>query len=544
MIQYSLDEKVDTAAAYLQVVSARRQSEMIAPLMRSISVNFVRPGDVLLKYQDISEAPTPGGGVTHSEQGRVLKASEYGYVNYGDEVTVYPLIMITEDKVAGFMLMPDLTLVKRPLSLLDLMHEIEGRKFWLDIDRDLIRQEYENAKKGTPSMFLFIKGSKPRDVTSTEIKLHPALKCLQRSTVGCDFDSDEFSFNSMPIVKAGSVIGSIIPAKPGMDGKDIYGEPIVHKTNNQPNLILGPGIIKDANGLSIVAKTSGVVSISDKTILLSQVKEFKPSQISSPITLEESVVVHGDISGVEISSKGAIIVLGSISSSKLRSELGTFIKSFAHSSQIISTGDVKAFSIKACAIAANGRVSADECVENSTVKTNGILSVSSNTGRIFGGKIMAGLGVVAANVGKEGVQTLIVLGDTTEIKKKLFNYQQKDQDNNEILKKFLGKLGPSFVKNPAKFMSSVPPEKKETVKILLKEYRNIMHEQRILRSLIGRLKQYIDDAETARLTVSAVIEPSCVLSIREKSFNINERKQSVELYLNDTYGEIVEIPLS
>lgn len=526
MVYYSLDESVDVKPVYNELIKLKTEEWKAAEMIASISCNFTRPGDMLLKYEHDEEKPSVSAGLDIVDNGRLVKSSSFGFVHYGkDSVELLPFIFVNKEKTAGYMVMPSLTKMKRPFSLYDVMSEVERNSFRIDFDKDSIREGFEKGKKGGGSIFTFVQGRPEKKSLPEDCELDNNQNFIYRHSVGCDpRQFSFFNFSSLPTVKQGAVLGKLTKSRQGIDGEDVYGNPISSKAEERPKNQLGMNTLKDYNRGAVISKTPGLLQKVDRTVSVVPYQELNGG-LNSSISANQALLIHGNVaSDVQVESKNAIIVLGHVGSSLIKSDVGVFIfgkiaggKSGA---RIISSGDVYADSAENVAVSANGWVAIRKEARNCRIRTNGAVNIYSDNGKIAGGRVDASLSVSAAQVGEQGLNTIIALGDSSAVEKKLQNYISKIMDNETMLKKFLSKLGPSFIKNPAKYLSSISPDKLETAKMLIAEYRNTAQEQRILRDWEVIMTKYIAFSHKASLKIESKSEGNVKLVIAKQIHDV------------------------
>lgn len=543
MGHFSFEQDVPVIEIYNKLLEKHNDRFEVSKALRVISVNFVRPGDVLYKFDNEYAPPEIGDLLEVKRESKIVKAGDFGFVQYqeikgeaGLRIDLCPFIHVAKDNMKAIMFMPDLSLIKRHFTLTDILSEIDRRGFRSNLDRTAIRENFETAKKNEGSVFTFVTGTQPKLTSPPQVKLNNGTTYITRSSIGCDTkDLFKFDVNKPPLVAEGTVIGVMQPPAPGVDGADVYGKDILAKMK-EPDFKLGTSVQLAEDKYNVQTMARGLLVVNDREISISPVKEV-PGTVTArtaPLVANESIIVNGDVEeGTEVTSKkGAVIVLGNVTGANVSGMAGVFVKGAITGKQgtkISSSGNVTAGSIRSATVLANGCVVAQTLIANSYIKTNGHVFVTADTGALYGGKTFSCLGVVASTIGEAANPTEITFGIVKDFKKKLADFSMKETDNKQVLRKFLTQLGPNFLKNPKQYLANVPAQQKEKVALLLQEYRNIVKEQQILTRWITRIKEYITMADTAKVQAKKEINPDTTFVMRECSKTIDTLQSAIEL---------------
>ncbi|MEK6794505.1 MAG: FapA family protein [Spirochaetota bacterium] len=539
MPYYSFEKSIRTdqyyRAAIADAVTTADQSRVI----RIISPNFVRPGDVVMKFDSSSSPPLVDQCVEMNRDSKLIKAVEFGYISYGETpnapVAVFPVILVSPDKLRARVILPDCNAIKRPFSLNDLLSEIERRHFRLDFDKDAVRRGFDSAKKGDGAVIDFARGSAPIDTRPADIRL--SIRPITRQFIGGDRFVLAFDFKKLPIVAAQSTIAVIMPPKPGIDGEDVYGKTLSPRGSQEPLLAPADGTVLSEDKRTVAAAAAGLLTVIDRAVSVLPIRETHTMNNADEPSLAETLIVRGNIERSRITSRCPIIVLGDVISSSLRSDVGVFVQGCVQGSaedRIVSGGDITATSIIGVTVLANGHIVSGR-IENARIKTNAAV-ITSNAGTISGGKVEAALGISAGVVSGSA----LACGNGDEIAAKLTNYAAKEEDNQAMIKKFLGKLGPNFLKGHREYLKALSPDQHETAKVLMREYNNICIEQRILKGRITKISDHLALVKHARIQCRRIAPPVSI-AIASASRDIGEAKENVEYCREDG---IVERPHS
>jgi len=218
---------------------------------------------------------------------------------------------------------------------------------------------------------------------------------------------DYYNIKNVEMVEEGQVLIRIHKGKKGVDGTNVFGQPIKAKKGKTPTkIILGRNVVVKSDGSEIVSSAHGQVIFSDRRIEVTKVMEIKGDVglKTGNIKFNGSVIVNGNLNGdssiaavgnVEvrglcegnIKADGSIIVTGGISG--------------VNQSKIIAGEHIGAKFVSNSEVVAGGNIHTGDIL-HSTVKSKGVVTLHGIKGTVAGGEIYAKRSLRANIIGAAG----------------------------------------------------------------------------------------------------------------------------------------------
>jgi len=266
------------------------------------------------------------------------------------------------------------------------------------------------------------KGKPPTSGTDGYLQYHfnnenlrPKPKILEDGSV------DFRQLGMLRLCERGDVLVTSVPPKPGVDGVDVFGNPIAFSKGRLPQPIpQGKNTFVSEDGLHLIADASGQLSIQNGKIHISPCLEIKGNVDNSTgnIDFNGQVVVMGNVlTGFTVKAVGNIEVHGVCEGAILTTDANIVIGRGAQGmekAKLTAGGDITAKFIEACNVSAGGNITADSIL-NSTVHCGGDVILSGKRGLLTGGKLIAGNKLVAKTIGSPmGTSTTIEVGNNPQ----------------------------------------------------------------------------------------------------------------------------------
>ncbi|MFS0823586.1 DUF342 domain-containing protein [Bacillus sp. 1P02SD] len=219
----------------------------------------------------------------------------------------------------------------------------------------------------------------------------------------------------IPSVRAGQVVATIFPSKPGIPGRNVFGHPIT-AANGKPNPPVAGKNIVETNG-KLYATIDGQISLSDKKINVLPVFEVDGdlNLKTGNIDFVGNVTIRGNVpSDYVVKAGGDISIYGIVEGAQLEAGGSIFISGGIvgfTKALIRAEGDIIASYLNQCQVYAGKNIETTGSILHSIcfAKEN----VHAITGSIIGGLISAGNHVTAKDIGNAShTKTEIQIGTT------------------------------------------------------------------------------------------------------------------------------------
>ncbi len=305
----------------------------------------------------------------------------------------------------------------RSLTLEDVVHAVEEAKIVvgehvLERINEFLASRSDDDDR--PERFLIAKGRSA--VEGTDETFHRDESLLQREQ---DWQGDAavnyYTCKSIHMLEKDDPIGSLVPAVPGVDGVDVFGEPL--KPSRQPTDIEIESSIKrsEIDPSLLLANVPGQIDFSGRVLSIKEVfavakdVDFRTANIDSPVDVQ----IHGTVrDGFMVKSRRAITIGGAIESAEVEAQGDILVRGGILQkgrSSVKAGGDIVARFCDEADLRAAGDVKMCKVLMNSQVHCGGSLLAAH--GAVIGGSIYAREGVEVATLGSDAcVKTKVTVG--------------------------------------------------------------------------------------------------------------------------------------
>ncbi|WMJ24228.1 FapA family protein [Paludicola sp. MB14-C6] len=222
-------------------------------------------------------------------------------------------------------------------------------------------------------------------------------------------------------VNKGDVLCTATPAIDGVDGMNIFGEPIPFRQGIPGEVHPGTHTVLSEDRMSVLAEIDGSVELRGKLVCVNDVYIIKGDVNSAVGNIDSvgSVIVQGDVrEGFTVKSKKDITVKGIVEGATLIAEGNINIMSGMNGmgiGKLQAKGNIISKYIENTSVECDGDVYADVLL-NSNTNAKGSVILKGSKASIIGGVCQAGVMIYASYIGAStNVQTIIIL-DSDEIR--------------------------------------------------------------------------------------------------------------------------------
>ncbi|GGK23883.1 hypothetical protein GCM10010965_15820 [Caldalkalibacillus thermarum] len=170
-----------------------------------------------------------------------------------------------------------------------------------------------------------------------------------RSEAGDEQEAiDWFGVHHVPSVKAGEKIMEVIPASKGVNGINVYGQPIPAADGKEIPLRLGKGVVSSPDGRYVYATIDGRPEITKGKVSVNPlyVVEGDVSLETGGIKFHGDVLVTGDVlEGLSVEASGNVEIKGSVIGGKIVAGQHVKVVKNVIGSQVTAGGEVSAYQL-------------------------------------------------------------------------------------------------------------------------------------------------------------------------------------------------------
>ena len=358
-------------------------------------------------------------------------------------------------------------------------------------------------------------------------------------------ENNHFNFKnirSIPSVKRGQLLATIVAPTLGLPGKDVYGNVLMAKPGKGLRLKPGKNTIFQKD--KVWSTTDGQISITPNSVNVFPIFEVKGDLDlnTGNINFIGNVVVYGNVpSGYEIKAGGDIKIMGLVEGSTIEAQGSIHIAGgiAGQKKAVVKAGvDIHTHYVNQAIIIAGNDVQVDNFIMHSEVTAG--YRILCQKAHIIGGKVSAGQSIEAGEIGNQHfTRTEICIGIQSDL------IQQERSTLNEIknLKESITKL--SMLKERLEEKKRAAGHLTTTEEqMMTKQHQTAIALIQKLNELEGKLEylhQQMHQTEQGFLVVHDKLFTNNMVTFSKYSKIIQQPLTYVKLYLDQ--GEIVSAPL-
>ncbi|WP_432738375.1 DUF342 domain-containing protein [Maridesulfovibrio sp. FT414] len=487
-----------------------------------------------------------GGGCKHDLDTGALIAEHYGLVRIEqDTIFVESLIKVSPDamKVSTRIFPHDCFGMKYDLAC------IEPALARMEINRPLQHVACQTAIKtaretNTTQEAVIVLGTEP--VPGKDGRFEYSRKETQK-TVGTTDDEDRIDFKDRgvhPMVGPGDIIGKIHPPVEGRAGEDVYGRLTPPPGGKPFEVKPGVGVAPMADGITYSATTTGIVTLDDGVLAVTDVLVTKGDVDYSTgnIILEKgSVHVSGSIrEGFTVEAPEHIVVNESIEGATIIAGGDIEVKGGL---VMAGKGSIKAANTITAQFASNARIECgDELIitneiSNCFVHARGPVTAHGSRGIIQGGAIMSNVGIEAKELGSEiGVRTIVGISSKQIVNRELV--KERDELRARLMKinEVVGQGSNEAI------LETTPAAKREKMQqILILRGRTKIKLREIRAQLAAELNEYYKSLEILSIRVHRRVYPGVEIKIGGKTVQIAKQISRIKFRFDAEERNIIAV---
>lgn len=330
-------------------------------------------------------------------------------------------------------------------------------------------------------------------------------------------------------VEKGDLLARLIPAVPGIPGRDVLGGEIKARDVQNLRLSYANNIILSEDETEIYSEVTGHVSLVQGKVFVSGVYEV-PADVDNSIGNIEypgNVLVKGNVkSGFVIKADGDIIVEGVVEGAELYAGGQIIVKRGIHGmgkGLLSAKGNVIIKFIESATVKSGGYVETESIIQSKVSATTEI-NVSGGKGMVMGGTVRACNKIAARTYGSEmGTTTVVEVGVEPE---KLEHYNDLMQQARDLAKK-IEVIRPILINYTEKLKSGVqlPADKLEFMKQQIMALKALQTQLTPINEEINVLRAEFVNAGRAKIEVQNVIYPGVTIKISDVSMTTKDQRR-------------------
>ena len=323
-------------------------------------------------------------------------------------------------------------------------------------------------------------------------------------------------------VEKGQLLVRIVAQKEGTDGADVFGMPVKVSRAKKVDLRGGPHVAWDGEEKGYRANCAGRVKLVGELLDVDEVLHIRGDVCNEIGNIKHNgqLLIEGNVeSDFKIEATGDIEVRGLIFASDVECGGNLIVREGINeniSKKIAVKGDIISKYILNASIECGGNVIVKKEIFQSSIKSCG--EINCCDGRIVGGEMIAGRGIVVGEVGSKGnVRTSLVVG----VDFSLLNELKLQTDTIDKLKETVRKLSPVYKKLKASMGILTPAQKESMTEINFKIVES-EEEMLALDEKSKDIRKKIFSNRDAQITIFNTVYPGALLRVADTQTDIAE----------------------
>ncbi len=327
-------------------------------------------------------------------------------------------------------------------------------------------------------------------------------------------------------VKKGELLARIIPPKPGVDGRDVFGRRISTRRPGLPRIRAQRNIRVDEEEDAYYADAEGRIHWVRKNLATDNAGGFLSVDVvfvipgsvnleTGDITHPGAVVVEHDVEeGATVEAGGDLEIKGVVEPSHLKVGGNLSVRGGIAGSadyKMVIDGTIRAkFILDAC-IDAAGDIIVESEIRHAHIRTRG--AVTMPNGRIIGGSVLALGGITVEEAGSYNVPTELITCEDYRLNDELAEKHREQEELEEALERIQLTLKPLIPR-----LKLLSPEKKKALAGLLEKAKELEVGIQGLGEEMEALKSLSRTRSKKEIRMSKCVYPETTLGIQGERF--------------------------
>ena len=341
-----------------------------------------------------------------------------------------------------------------------------------------------------------------------------------KPTLREDGSVDFHTLNTICHCKEGDVLARLIPADPGEDGMNIYGNVLKPHAVKSSRLKFGRNIELSEDRTEIRSMVNGHVTLADDRVFVSDILELENVDISTgDITFAGSVQINGNVtSNYTVKAEGDVQINGVVEGARIESggtiTIARGMNGMAKGVLIAKQNIISKF-LENAEVTAGGFIST-ESILHCKVQAGTEVEVTGKKGFITGGNVIASNHIKVKTLGSPlGATTMVEVGVNPEMKREQLALQKQLVETRKQLNTIEPVLMAAFQKK--KQGITIEPEQLKYMQQLAITREQKREEIQSITNRLVELDDILVESQNPSVIVTGEVYPGTRISIMDVS---------------------------
>lgn len=354
-------------------------------------------------------------------------------------------IRVSQDKLKAYLIIAPF-INGEELKAADIEELINEQRILFGLKKDVVAKVLEKQK--LYGEYLIAEGTKPEEGENASLEFKFNTKGIELKPQELEDGSvDFYNLNLIQSVSTGTVLVEKIPATPGVNGVNVFGEETKARPGKDIRLPQGQNTQAiDEHTRLIATKDGHVVYVNGKVNVLSTYEVKGDVDFSTGnIKFTGNVIVRGTVKGnFSVEATGDVEIYGNLEGT-VYSDSNIQVKKGIVKGKAYAKGNIIARYIENSHAEARESITVADAIMHSVLKAGRKIDVSGKKGLLVGGSATAGEEIFAKTIGSSmGTSTVLEVGIRPELReeykevcRKLIVDQENSDKNQNLLRNLL-----------------------------------------------------------------------------------------------------------
>jgi uncharacterized protein (DUF342 family) len=329
---------------------------------------------------------------------------------------------------------------------------------------------------------------------------------------------DLYAAATIPKVRAGELLATIVAETPGESGWTVRGEELLARKGRPAKLPKAKNVEVTEDGTQLVATIDGLLELSHTHIAVRPDLTIKGDVDfeSGSVDFHGDVMVNGSVRpGFHVRAGGRVIIAGDVDQAEIEADSLVWVRGAVVGDRCVvrSNGDIKVRTVHEGRLEARGSVFVEKESSEATILASQDLVFESPRNRLIGGTVWVGHEVIAAEIGAVGeIVTRVTVGIDPFTAEEIQALHADRTTQLATLDRVKASVG-QFIDKP-EVVEALDPDRRSAVARLLTAHESLVERLEQIEGRLEELQRRNDDESIPRVVARLAMRPGVMLTVR------------------------------
>ncbi len=428
-----------------------------------------------------------------------------------------------------------------------------------DLDEEgLVKAVREAADQGLHNLeWVVARGEAPQAGTDGDLIRHFIADPPEEEEDESSEDAAPVDFKDVSailVAKEGDHLVTVVPAKPGAVGRDVFGDEVSAPEVDSPRVLPGTGTKLDESGLELHATVGGLIEENPDNHQISVLPLY---QVNGNVDMEVghidfqgSVAITGNVEmGFRVEATEDIMVGGTISNAEIRAGGDLHVKGGVVGdgrTRLEAGGSADIGFVEDSTLVAGGDITIQKYCLRTELQSGGMVKAVKGAGSVVLGSVSASVGIELNTAGSTGSGTILNIRPVPRDEQALKDLRQELLVHTRSLADLVRMHGPILIKdivNHPDHADSLPEDVRQEVIEIAGQFSEALALRKKVTNKMTRIMESACAKLTARIIVHKRAHTATVISFPGgERIKLDRSTGGVEYCVDQESGKILSTP--